>query len=1017
VRNARYWLAAGCALAALSAALPALAQPANTEQGKAAAVDESTNNSTVVEQVIVTTERRATNVQDTPLAVTAFTSQTRENLGIESIQSLAQFTPGVSYSAAADRPTIRGVGRQNNSHGLNSPVAQYIDGFYVSTTQDTARRPIFVDRNEVVAGPQGALAGKGSAAGAIYTYLKRPKDTFEADVGGLIENYDRWGLEGTITGPITDWLRYRINMARYKQEQGFFRNVEDGSTEGDRFGNRTLLDVMFAGNIGDKVDWFLKGSTVSYYESLHDGGSFAPLTSGGNNPCIQAPFNSTAQTVPSNVWGTFAAGSATSCGAFTTTSGATPANPAATIYGAGITQNPVFTFGAGARRDFISNYHSDLHLENYHLVSFDTTYHAPFMDIKYIVGSSRYHYTQSSDNDGSPVQTMVLPAATPTPLGGGFFLNSTAPRIVNANGVNIYQEEPSWYSNELTFTSTWKGPLQGIVGFYQYNQYTRQPTADLIYEGFPELATPYAIGLGATGPSFTPSGLAAPNVNGPMSQYGNQKTRQNTWAAFTQWDYKFSSKWSLTAGVRWNSDKERAYEETRFVANNPLLGAGATNVLYNGLGLPGIATISGPFALDVSSVFAPGFAVISPTGGAFPTLPPRYQLLDPASVPGVTNSPVPLTRCGSDATLLYTGVQLCSTDRIEFGPGVQYVSVDANGNRVREDKGKWGQLTGGFSLNFTPNEDTLVYLRYAKGYRPGGFGATTAGFLPLNPYADKETLDTYELGGKITLFNNLQINTDLFYYDYKDIQVQLSRFERCIDPTDISTCAAVSSVVNLPSGVNQGVEVEARWFPTSNLQLMLNYGYLDAHIKNGLTADGLGFQDTNDPAALLPGAAARRLVQLPTVDPITGQPNWTQDISGNELPNAPHHKVAANVSYTFHLGAGNLTASYSYLWRSSAYSQPDVFEEKIGRVPAYDQSDARLIFRQKDGDYQIILFGSNIFNQTTYESGGSTRRGSGYTPAQALACGGTCAQTQIYYPNFVLLPPRTFGIEFLKKFR
>jgi outer membrane receptor protein involved in Fe transport len=154
------------------------------------------------------------------------------------------------------------------------------------------------------------------------------------------------------------------------------------------------------------------------------------------------------------------------------------------------------------------------------------------------------------------------------------------------------------------------------------------------------------------------------------------------------------------------------------------------------------------------------------------------------------------------------------------------------------------------------------------------------------------------------------------------------------------------------------------------------------------------------------------------IDPITQLPQWTQDISGNELPNAPHHKIAANASYTFHLPQGNLTASYSYIWRSSAFSQPDVFEEKVSQVPAYDQSDARLIFRSKDGDYKIILFGNNIFNQTTYESGGFTRRGSGFTPAQAAACAfNTCAQQQIYYPSYVLLPPRTFGIEINKTFR
>ncbi len=999
MRNTRNWLAASTAVVAICAAVPALAQ--QTPESTAQATNEDTS-STLVEQVIVTTERRSTNVQETPLAVTAYSATTRENLGIATVQSLAQFSPGVSYSAAADRPTIRGVGRANNSHGLNSPVAQYIDGFYESTVQDINRRPIFIDRNEVVSGPQGALAGKGSAGGAIYTYTKRPRDTFEAEVGVQGGNYGRWGLEGTITGPITDWLRYRINMARYKQERGFFENLEDGSTEGDRFGNRTLLDLMLAGNVGDKIDWFLKGSGFWYYETLRDGYSTAPFSTAVTNPCIQAAFSSTAQLVPSNAYGTFGPGSATTCGAFTSAAGTTPFNPAGIIYGNGVAQNPTALGVGGDERSFVSNYQSELHLENYHLVSFDTTYHAPMMDIRYIVGHSRYHYTQSSDADGSPVQTMNVPG-----LAGR----------VDANGINIYQEEPSWYSNELTFTSTWDGPLQGIVGLYQYNQFTRQPTATLIYPGFPQLATPVAINP----VTFQQLGPAPLNQMGPTGQWGVQKTRQNTYAAFTQWDYKFTDKWTLTAGLRYNSDKERGDEESRFISINPLLGGGAN-------------------ALDVSAAFVPGFAVISANPGqpgVFPSVPARYQLLDPATLPGSVASGT--CNSGANINYIYAGLPVCGNQRVEFGPGVQFVKVDPlTGNRLRRNVGKWHALTGGFSLSYKPDEDSLYYIRYAKGYRPGGFGATSAGFLPINPYADKELLDTWEVGAKLTLWNKLQLNGDLFYYDYKNIQVQLSRFERCITPGDISTCAALSSVINLPSGVVQGFELTSRYYVSQDLQLTLNYGYLDAHITNGLTEDGLGFQDTNDPAALLPTAKPFKVITctvpsatcatangqpvtatnpLVLLDNITRKPQFTQDISGNELPNSPHHKIAANASYTWHFSPGNLTASYSYIWRSSAFSQPDVFEEKIQQVPAYSQSDARLIFRSKDADWQFILWGTNIFDQTTYESGGSTRRGSGFTPAQAVACGGVCAQQQIYYQNFVLLPPRTFGIEFNKKFR
>jgi iron complex outermembrane receptor protein len=1034
VRQSRYWLAAGCALAAMTAAVPALAQqpaPQQSQEAKAQAANEDEGN--LVEEVIVTTERRATNIQETPLAVTAFTDKTRELLGIESIQSLAQFSPGVSYSAAADRPTIRGVGRQNNSHGLNSPVAQYVDGVYVSTVQDAARRPIFVDRVEIVSGPQGALAGKGSAAGAIYTYLKRPKDTFAVDFGGLAENYGRWGVEGTITGPVTDWLNYRVNMARYKQEQGFFRNLEDNHTEGTRFGNRTLLDIMFQGSAG-KFDYFLKGSTVDYNESLRDSASFAPISVGGNtNPCIQTPYVSPSLT-PSNAFGVFQPGSATSCGAFST--GTTPFDPMGVAYGAGITTNPPAV--GGKLRDFVSDYHSTLGIDGYYSLTFDTTYHAPGMDIRYIVGRSRYHYTQTSDADGSPIISEVIPGvanATQNVLWNpaGITPITVANRTVNANGINTYEEEPSWYSNELTFASTWGGPLQAILGIYQYNQYTKQPTATITYPGFGELGAPYYAAIFSGSTIVRAPSLAPANELGPVGQRGNQLTRQNTYAAFTQWDYKFNDKWSITAGLRYNYDRENAIEMARDIANNPAVGGGANSVLAQLYGtnfLPTGQVINGPFAVDVSGAFFPGFAVISPsTTGAFADLPPGYRYIDPSTLgaPTVANS----TACpAGNVNYLYLLVPVCGNQRIEVGPGVKTLSIDSAGNRVRTEEGHWQALTGGLSINYKPNNNTLLYLHYAKGYRPGGFGAVTAGFLPLNPYAGKESLDTYELGAKITLWQRLQLDMDLFDYDYKNIQVQLSRFERCLTPGDISSCTAVSSVVNLPSGVNRGFEVVGQWYATDNLQFVFNYGYLDAHVVNGLTADGLGFQDTNDPAALLPNGVAHRLHELTCVvasstcvggfviDPITRQHTWTQDPSGNTLPNAPKHKIAANVNYTFDTSVGKFTASYSYIWRSMAFMQGDLFEEGVAATPRYEQSDARLIFKDKDARFQIIVFGTNIFDQNTYESNNAIRRGSGFTPAQLAANGGVNpAQQQLYYPAYVLLPPRTFGVEFLTHFR
>src|SRR5215831_8221811 len=205
----------------------------------AAAAEEK---STVLEEIVVTAERRAESLQEVSLSITAFGSEKRDIVGIQSIQDMANFAPGVSYNTSTDRPSIRGVARQSNFFSLDSPVANYFDGVYTSSVQDAQRRPIFIERTEILRGPQGALSGRGSIAGAINTISKMPEDQFGGEARGFYGNFSRYGVETTVTGPFTDWLKGRINLGHYRQDKGYFNNVANGRTEGDQPNNRDIVD-------------------------------------------------------------------------------------------------------------------------------------------------------------------------------------------------------------------------------------------------------------------------------------------------------------------------------------------------------------------------------------------------------------------------------------------------------------------------------------------------------------------------------------------------------------------------------------------------------------------------------------------------------------------------------------------------------------------------------------------------------------------------------------------------------
>src|SRR5437868_7084348 len=179
-----YLLASGAVVAAM---LGATAH-AQTRSGTTAAA------SNTIEELVVTAEKREQSLQDVPVAVSAFTSEKRDLIGINTIADMTNFTPGLEYDSSTDRNTLRGVGRLSNVHAADISVAQYSDGVYTSSTVEAGKTPLFVDRVEVLRGPQGTLYGRNSIGGAINIISKRPTEEPYAEVRGQLQNYDHFIL-------------------------------------------------------------------------------------------------------------------------------------------------------------------------------------------------------------------------------------------------------------------------------------------------------------------------------------------------------------------------------------------------------------------------------------------------------------------------------------------------------------------------------------------------------------------------------------------------------------------------------------------------------------------------------------------------------------------------------------------------------------------------------------------------------------------------------------------------------
>ena len=91
---------------------------------------QSAASTNVIEELVVTAEKRDQSLQDVPVAITAFTDQRREIVGINSIQDMTNFTPGLQYNSSTDRVSLRGVGRLTNVLSAEASVANYNDGVF-----------------------------------------------------------------------------------------------------------------------------------------------------------------------------------------------------------------------------------------------------------------------------------------------------------------------------------------------------------------------------------------------------------------------------------------------------------------------------------------------------------------------------------------------------------------------------------------------------------------------------------------------------------------------------------------------------------------------------------------------------------------------------------------------------------------------------------------------------------------------------------------------------------------------
>ncbi|GLH37129.1 TonB-dependent receptor [Pseudomonas moraviensis] len=225
--------------------------PAPVPAGKAAA------NASQLETVTVTTRRREESSQDVPTPMSVVSGQNLETQRVYRIQDLQQLVPSVNVAymhARQSSVSIRGLGNNPASDGLEGSVGLYIDNVYLGRPGMAVFDLMDIEQLEVLRGPQGTLFGKNTTAGVINISTRAPSFTPERSIEASVGEDGYFQTKGTISGPLNDQLAGRFSAYRTRSD-GDIKNEYDGHdlNGGSREGFRAQL--LFKPNEDFNLRW------------------------------------------------------------------------------------------------------------------------------------------------------------------------------------------------------------------------------------------------------------------------------------------------------------------------------------------------------------------------------------------------------------------------------------------------------------------------------------------------------------------------------------------------------------------------------------------------------------------------------------------------------------------------------------------------------------------------------------------------------------------------------------------
>jgi len=946
-----------------------------------------------IETVVVTAQKRAEDVQAVPISITAYTAQDLAAHQVEQFKDLVFSTPNVSYTKGnftGSNFQIRGIGVTAIGYDAESGVAVHLDDIFLSAPPLAEATFYDLDRVEVLRGPQSTLYGRGATGGSVNIITAKPDlTTFGAQGEVSYGNYNATDVKAMVNVPIIDdQLAVRVS-GDWTRRDGFVTNVFNGDKIDDRGEYSFRGSVRWQPKEGTTIDLIAQISqeddnrmrSQKQLCTTDPTGTLGCLPDSVGNGLIN--LNSTLGIIASSVQGINSAFGGTGLAGYGNFLGLynlsfAPQLPAI-CQQAGNPCNPsdprkVYT-------DFNPTYHAKDRFVALNMKQRLSSWLDATIDVGYDEDSTQ---SQESYNNvaGEPFQQ--------TPGNGVIGLTGSEQTLLGLLGA-IYGPDYAAHFAPF-FAQQGKLPVSGIEN------------------------------LGLIG--------------------GNIETFADHATAFDQSDGQ-SQQWS--GELRFNSNFE-----------------GPVNFLVAGYYLS--TKTSGDYFVNANTLDYPSILLGSITGPTSPNPTVAGQcftqgcLLGPSFYHNVGDENTLSSKAlfgelyweAIPEELKFTGGLRWTQDdkfqrgRIELYSGlvplgstnekdamaalVQEGLVDFDGSKPgdnlwQENRVRFDKLTGRLVADWTPKindqDTTHFYASYARGYKAGGFNPGIQPGLGVPASYKPESIDAFEVGAKNNLFDNqLQANMDVWYYDYKDLQV-----------------SAIENNTSVNQNINAklwGAEGEFNWAPNDQLLFNVSLGTTQSSIQNSELVDDrnptggrsdvvlikdatlggsvgqncviymIGGQNVT-PAdnavfqALLPQVAGfffdppggssalaahgvahtnyGTCADLPEaalnpfgysrIDP-TGHGTASGafvSLDGNELQNTPKYTISLGAQYTMPIDGGySLTARVDYYWQDKMWGR--IFNDRADAISSWDVTNALITFNSPNKDWYVQGFIQNIFDNT-----------------------------------------------------